>query len=1118
MDNLELEKKRKATIKRTQDETTWGGPAGDILTGIRNAESASAERAIWELVQNARDVSWEDESAVIHFIRTKSGLDFSHQGKPFTNTSLESLIKQTSSKVRSDIKTVGKYGTGFLVTHQFGRIIHLKGLLQVVDGENLYYPFSELKIDRSYEDKELLKESLKRQSEEANSWGYDANGLTTNGHGTTCFKYETSNDVQRTALQVAFENAPNNAPFVLVLNSLYIREITFEDQIETKQCIYRLGEKVNEIIEKGEKYVLKQTDVIEDDDGVTRIKSLFLLTSKETDSRIDESVLTIILPIIRKDDGTFHSISFNSRISKLYLSLPLIGTENWGLNFVIHSPLFECENDSRNGLRIVPQGVGLEDNDNRKVLELAYNMIEEWLEKSLNTIKERKHLGIVNFDETSKNPAIAHYNDELQEKWTSLLKRMPLAINADIGYIAPQNIYVIDENLLDQAEVDEHLKRALYAVVATYKPREVSREEDFLYWSRVITAWRRQDLAEHILGIDDIAKAIATLPLENGQEGVSDEWIERILCITKYIITIGAESLLSNSIIPNESGKLHSVVELWVPEQFQSEFRSVLDDIVPDEKNKFIHSQFRQIGIANLAKYTEKEAKEAITAKLGELQNAVSGKLREIGGAYKGGQFNLNDEKWTEIISDTVSNAVLRLFTMWIDRSADNMETKLQRLYSEYLHVNEFPNTAITKLYFTDGEQMWRTILFEIVYRFIRLPNEKQLEKKEWLKGLLNVLKTYQATSEYLNRYMLFPDQTGRMRFAEELVAGKGVLAEIKDYYNSIVALDGRTIQTLLVDDSFVEYLPHGNSWDNQTVAGKIEDVVCRIEGYPNIQNYVNKADVLQIVKRFTNDSDDGKQWMGYFTRLSLQKTSILVSFAESDNVFKLLLQPTARLNAMSELASREDCDLLLNLARNELERKLFEDADMQYKRDLGLYVEEYLLEQLKTILHESETIKALPSDEKVEGEDVQGGQDIIVYLKKGDNESKAVYYIEVKSRWSTRESVEMSKKQLETSAIKKDNYALCVVDMHDYDKEKVFKKEYPTDFREIKNRISVVTEIGKRNAELMPYIHESKSEVHLGGEVKSVVPQDYVKVNCISFDELMNVIVEKVKEYYTSR
>ena len=56
MDKQELGILRKETIEDTSKETTWGGPAGDILTGIHNAENAPEERAIWELVQNARDV------------------------------------------------------------------------------------------------------------------------------------------------------------------------------------------------------------------------------------------------------------------------------------------------------------------------------------------------------------------------------------------------------------------------------------------------------------------------------------------------------------------------------------------------------------------------------------------------------------------------------------------------------------------------------------------------------------------------------------------------------------------------------------------------------------------------------------------------------------------------------------------------------------------------------------------------------------------------------------------------------------------------------------------------------------------------------------------------------
>ena len=34
-------------------ETMWGKPANDIITGISNNSAIPADRAIWELVQNA---------------------------------------------------------------------------------------------------------------------------------------------------------------------------------------------------------------------------------------------------------------------------------------------------------------------------------------------------------------------------------------------------------------------------------------------------------------------------------------------------------------------------------------------------------------------------------------------------------------------------------------------------------------------------------------------------------------------------------------------------------------------------------------------------------------------------------------------------------------------------------------------------------------------------------------------------------------------------------------------------------------------------------------------------------------------------------------------------------
>lgn len=125
----------------TLAETIWGKPANDIITGINNNSIVPANRSIWELVQNARDVSYEGCKAEIRFIRKDNEFVFEHNGQPFDRKSIQSLIIQTSSKVRNDIVKVGQYGTGFLTTHKFGLRFKLEGALKVVSNQNLYYNF-----------------------------------------------------------------------------------------------------------------------------------------------------------------------------------------------------------------------------------------------------------------------------------------------------------------------------------------------------------------------------------------------------------------------------------------------------------------------------------------------------------------------------------------------------------------------------------------------------------------------------------------------------------------------------------------------------------------------------------------------------------------------------------------------------------------------------------------------------------------------------------------------------------------------------------------------------------------------------------------------------------------
>lgn len=54
------------------EETMWGKPARDIVTGIGNNNGVAPVRAIWELVQNARDVTSNGRRAKIVFTRKEN--------------------------------------------------------------------------------------------------------------------------------------------------------------------------------------------------------------------------------------------------------------------------------------------------------------------------------------------------------------------------------------------------------------------------------------------------------------------------------------------------------------------------------------------------------------------------------------------------------------------------------------------------------------------------------------------------------------------------------------------------------------------------------------------------------------------------------------------------------------------------------------------------------------------------------------------------------------------------------------------------------------------------------------------------------------------------------------
>ena len=123
--------------QESEDERLeYEGYCRKISQALESQTEISGIRAIWELVQNARDARSLAEKAFIKIELSQNELIFSHHGTPFDYTSFRALVKQDSSKDKIEADNVGQYGTGFMTTHTFNRLVYVSAPYAVKRGKD----------------------------------------------------------------------------------------------------------------------------------------------------------------------------------------------------------------------------------------------------------------------------------------------------------------------------------------------------------------------------------------------------------------------------------------------------------------------------------------------------------------------------------------------------------------------------------------------------------------------------------------------------------------------------------------------------------------------------------------------------------------------------------------------------------------------------------------------------------------------------------------------------------------------------------------------------------------------------------------------------------------------
>ena len=1091
------------------EETMWGKPARDIVTGIGNNNGVAPVRAIWELVQNARDVTSNGRRAKIVFTRKENKLVFQHDGIPFTHKTIEALILQTSSKVSSNNVQVGQYGTGFLTTHLFGLKFNLTAPLLTSDEFKRYYKIEDFEIDRSATDKDVMKDKLKKQWNKTQDWGKVYAETTDEPYPFTEFRYQHEGNRARLNAEAAFAKAPVMAPYVLMLNN-NVESIELVDEIKQESTKFVMAVKEAEYVESltdGKIYKNKVVRTITNqatNESSDKTFFIYWIASNElTGDEPKREKVSVILPITEDADGSRRVIRFDKDVPQIFIYLPLLGTEDWGFNFIIHSSLFTCDKDSRDSLRLVGNGQNNDDQaeSNRQIIELANKLIWQYIIANHSKLADAKYLLRASFHTQQSDEELAKYYIGLQKAWREKFETLCIVDGNSSGRNTVSDIKVLDETLAKACEEDATLLEAVYGLINKSKAWTVSRKEDMLYWSNTINRWYHNDTNTHALTIDDLVAAIPALEITNDD-------VSWLLCLCKYIVYIKRDDLLDTyTLVPNDSFKLQKKTPLVKPVQIDKVVRDLLNVMVPETVETFVHPSFADVCAFTIFGYDK-------------VKNAISTYITEHNSSQNGQQSAIESLKHQDMLvpqttkrfdskpySDkqytvNVVKRILGLYKTLLKDDAVGIENQLYPLFLEYYGINQNEDIVSidNKLYDFDVRQLFTALIYDSLFRFTI--GEDKASHATWVKTMVEILYKYKDQRPYLNNYQVYPDQMGVYKYASWL---KKKPVDIPDraleIYDTIIE-PAVSVKSELVAKDYQDCFVGTSVLEAVTYCNKIEDELEK-KGY-NITTYTHRQLIIEIIKHLTTNDEDTPKWSALFKDIDAHKGqltfSVITSQAKKDSIFSIIqVEDEQKLQQIAELAKNPDFDRILKLGREALEREERELNDFQFKKELGSFVENVLRNELNDILGDAE----LKIPEPVSNE--QGGQDLKVQLN-----GKTLYYIEVKSRWSTERSVLMSTLQHRTSYEQKSHYALCAAEMTMFT-ENARKHEYPS-FEEVKNHLTFVDNIGALNERLKDATLDTDNQVHVAGGYQVLVSQDVIRANGKTFTEFISVLKEVVK------
>lgn len=981
--------------QKSEDERLeYEGYCNKIRKGLEELDENSGERAIWELVQNARDMSRESR---IKIELTNTSIEFSHHGKPFDYTSFRALVKQDSSKDRNGVDQVGQYGTGFMTTHAFNRLAHVDGPFVVRNGEDSirgYVQVRNFELDRTLVDTAEGPKKMKEQLEKVKQF-WKGELLTEIIDDTTSFRYElTPQQIEDVSAQLS--NAIRLMPFVLAINPR-IKEMEIYNRITNEHFSLRKSEnQVRYPFEKEGWYVVAE-EVLFTNHVINGETESFICKSLQSDMGD-----VIIIPPFP------HTCGAPTDIPSLFLWFPLLGTESFGVNFIFHSkrfyPVEKRNNIMLPGSTIIKQEKG---GENYAVLKEMTEVLFAYFAKDENAQTLTRQMCEVSFPATSEDEVTHKFYKEMQSLWNSQIPNWKiLPINESHYAITDPKVKLLHRDFYCKLKPEQ--KTDYESILATYAllPKRTDGQSylmpstDLVAWSETVDRWNCEYDNEFFITVADVCQAIHE----------KNEDLHSFLMLMRD--SGNAEVMKEYALLPNRDGELRKRGELYHAAFMTSEVYELVKGVMGDDSKKIYDTAY--LDVCEVNSYSQSDLQRAIVSTMSGWRLSVLSTQKKTA---------LTDEQLTAMIT-FCSASSLPVF----NNARGRMMPLLARFYGlEYREVS-------TIRFREDNEEEFYSSVFNLLldytlYQISMKDTEWVKANKSWLKAFLKEYSpsTNEEHKKRLDDYGVLPNQKNALCLMKDLHKNNEVPGDMAKIYLSIF---GRDLHDSWVDVDF-EDIVSLNEDKPKDLAKKIEDSLVT-----DMKQEAKDRKFEKIVRDIVLYIAESKDWEEWFGQINDKKAAYTFSMKSGDaqkSLFSLMDIEDENLERLAKLSETGNIESMLDKMERQQEIEHINLTRFNHLHAIGKHIEDVLREKIGLNLVQVET--PTRTEHNTIAEDVQNGQDIIVRVKNRE-EWKDVFYVEVKSKWDFTEPAHMSTRQVRKAAMNSDKYALCCVDLRKHKDE----------------------------------------------------------------------------------